>query len=105
MLSTPYRLRLQFICQRIANEAEVPLEDMVWAEKLAKANTSAAQMLKKARLSKNCKDTEEGGLDGFLRDLAIGGTGAGSQGYHYDTVDDIINFWKQDKPDDWRQRD
>ena len=38
MLSTQYRLRLEFICKRISNHEEVQLEDMIWAEKLAKAN-------------------------------------------------------------------
>ena len=36
MLSTAYRLRLESICRCIANNEEVPLEDMIWAEKLAK---------------------------------------------------------------------
>ena len=41
MLSTKYRLRLEFICKCIASGEEVKLDDMVWAQKLAKANTSA----------------------------------------------------------------
>ena len=41
MLSTQYRLRLQAICKDIAAGTEVSLEDMIWANKLAKANTSA----------------------------------------------------------------
>ena len=41
MLSTQYRLRLEFICKKIANKEEVKLEDMIWAEKLSKANTTA----------------------------------------------------------------
>ena len=49
MLSTKYRLRMEFICTRIANQEEVKLEDMIWAEKLAKANSSAGEMLRKAR--------------------------------------------------------
>ena len=48
MLSTKYRLRLEFICNRIANQEEVKLEDMIWADKLAKANASAGEMLRKA---------------------------------------------------------
>ena len=38
MLSTEYRLRLEFICSKIAKGEEVKLEDMIWADKLAKAN-------------------------------------------------------------------
>ncbi len=49
MLSTKYRLRLEFICKCIANNEEVKLDDMVWAQKLAKANTSAHEMLKKSK--------------------------------------------------------
>ena len=41
MLSTQYRLKLQAICKDIAAGTEVSLEDMIWANKLAKANTSA----------------------------------------------------------------
>ena len=49
MLSTAYRLRLESICQCIANKQQVPLEDMIWAEKLAKAHTTARDWLNKAR--------------------------------------------------------
>ena len=48
MLSTQYRLRLEFICKCIANNEEVKLEDMIWAEKLSKANTTAREWLRKA---------------------------------------------------------
>ena len=41
MLSTNYRLRLEFICDKISNGEEVKLEDMIWAEKLGKSNTTA----------------------------------------------------------------
>ena len=34
MLSTKYRLRLEFICKKIANKEEVQLEDMIWARNL-----------------------------------------------------------------------
>ena len=48
MLSTAYRLRLESICTCIANK-HVPLEDMIWAEKLAKRHTTARDWLNKAR--------------------------------------------------------
>ena len=47
MLSTAYRLRFESICRCIANNEEVPLEDMIWAEKLAKAHTSRVEIVKK----------------------------------------------------------
>ena len=49
MLSTQYRLRLVGICKAIAAGQEVSLEDMIWAEKLSKANPSARGMLSQAR--------------------------------------------------------
>ena len=49
MLSTKYRLRLESICKDIASGTEVTLEDMIWANKLAKANTSARGMMSQAR--------------------------------------------------------
>jgi hypothetical protein len=49
MLSTQYRLRLKGICNKIVKGEEVSLEDMIWAEKLAKANRSAATILRQAR--------------------------------------------------------
>jgi len=49
MLSTNYRLRLEGICKDIASGTEVSMTDMIWAQKLAKANTSARVMLSQAR--------------------------------------------------------
>ena len=49
MLSTKYRLRLEFICKCIANGEQVKLDDMIWAEKLAKSNTTAREWLRMAR--------------------------------------------------------
>ena len=36
MLSTNYRLRLEAICKDIASGTEVSIDDMIWAQKLAK---------------------------------------------------------------------
>ena len=69
MLSTQYRLRLEFICKCIANGEEVKLDDMIWAEKLSKANTSAREMLKKARRQSN--GIEEGSTDDFLNRMGL----------------------------------
>lgn len=106
MLSTQYRLRLEFICNRIANHEEVQLEDMIWAEKLAKANRSAATILRQARRKAENPDMQEGDMDDFLNQLDIGGLGHerfGKRGF--DSVDDMIDWWSEDKPEDWRQRD
>ena len=108
MLSTQYRLRLEAICQRIALHEEVSLEDMIWAEKLAKANRSAATILRQARRKAENPDMQEGDMDDFLNQLDIGGTGFdrfGKRGFN--SVDDMADWFTdgRDKPDDWRQRD
>jgi hypothetical protein len=106
MLSTAYRLRLEEICNRIINQKEVSLEDIIWAEKLAQVNRSAGTLLRQARRKAENPDMQEGGLDDFLNQLDIGGIGHESKGMSgFDTVDDIIDFFTEDRPDDWRQRD
>ena len=72
MLSTQYRLRLEFICKCIINGEEVKLDDMIWAEKLSKANTTAREMLKKARRQANNPDIQEGSLDDFMNKMGLG---------------------------------
>ena len=106
MLSTQYRLRLEFICKRIVAHEEVKLEDMIWAEKLSKANRSAATILRQARRKAENPDMQEGDLDDFLNQLDLGGIGHESRGISkFNSVDEIVDWFKQDKPDDWRQRD
>ena len=105
MLSTNYRLRLEFICNKIANREEVKLEDMIWAEKIAKANRSAASMLRKARRTAANPDMVEGGLDDFMNKMDLGDPDPSNHRTKFESVDDLINWFKQDKTDDWRQRD
>ena len=100
MLSTQYRLRLEGICKSIAAGTEVSIDDMIWAQKLSKANTSARGMLKKARrLSSNPNDS-------FLNNLNIGDSdSSGRQVRCFDNVDDMYDWFRPDRSDDWRQRD
>jgi len=106
MLSTQYRLRLEFICNRIATHQEVQLEDMIWAEKLAKVNRTAGKILRQARRKAENPDMQEGDMDDFLNQLDIGGTGHERFGKSsFDSVDDIVDFFTEDKPNDWRQHD
>ena len=80
MLSTAYRLRLEEICNKIVRQEEVSLQDIIWAEKLAKANRTAGTMLRQARRKAANPDMQEGGLDDFLNQLDIGGIGHESKG-------------------------
>ncbi len=108
MLSTQYRLKLQKICEKIVSHEEVSLDDMIWAEKLAKANRTAGTMLRQARRKAENPDMQEGDMDDFLNQLDIGGLGNERFGIgRFNSVDDIIDFFSEgrDKPEDWRQRD
>ena len=99
MLSTQYRLRLEGICNKIANGDDVPLEDMIWANKLSKANTTARGMLRQARrVSLNPEDD-------FFNGLNLGDPDPSSHKTGFDDVDDIADWFRQDRCDDWRQRD
>ena len=99
MLSTAYRLRLVDICKSIAAEQEVGLEDMIWAEKLAKANTSARGMLGSARRLKTDDDST------FLKYLNIGNSDSRKHKRGFTDAGDIADWFRNDRPDDWRQRD
>ena len=99
MLSTQYRLRLEAICKDIAAGTEVSLEDMMWASKLAKANTSARGMLNKARrLSTNPDES-------FLNSLDIGDPDSSNHKRGFGSPDDVVEWFHQERSDDWRQRD
>ena len=104
MLSTKYRLRLEFICKCIANNEEVKLDDMVWAQKLAKANTTAHEMLKKAR-RQSSQNIEEGSMDDFLNSMGLGDPDPSNHKTGFTSADDVLEWFQQDKPDDWRTRD
>ena len=104
MLSTKYRLRLEFICKCIANGEEVKLDDMVWAQKLAKANTTANEMLKKAR-RQSSQNIEEGTMDDFMNRMGLGDPDPSNYRKGFDSAEEIVDWFQRDKPDDWRQRD
>ena len=108
MLSTHYRLKLEAICRKIITQEEVSLEDMIWAEKLAKANRTASTILRQARRKAENPEMQEGDMDDFLNQLDIGGLGNERFGVRrFESADDIVDFFSEDrdKPDDWRQRD
>ena len=97
MLSTAYRLRLEGICKSIAAGTEVSIDDMIWAQKLAKANTSARGMLSPAR---RLATDEDGSC---LKFLDLGDPKSDKKGFN--GADDIADWFRQDRSDDWRQRD
>ena len=98
MLSTQYRLRLEFICKKIANNEEVKLEDMIWAEKLAKAHTTARDWLNKARRQSN--GIEEGSIDDFMNKMGLGDPDPSNHRTGFKGADEIVDWFQRD-----RQRD
>lgn len=105
MLSTQYRLRLEAICEKIVLHEEVSLEDMIWAEKLAKANRSAGTMLRQAR--RRAENPEMDEMDDFLNQMDIGGLGHERFGRRgFDSPNDLHDWFKRDEDEtDWRTRD
>jgi len=99
MLSTQYRLRLEGICKAIAAGTEVSMSDMIWAQKLAKANTSARGMLNQARKMSVNPD------DSFLNNLNIGDPDSSNHVRGFGSPEDVLDWFHQERSDDWRQRD
>tara|TARA_B100001109_G_scaffold96146_1_gene78345 strand:- start:614 stop:913 length:300 start_codon:yes stop_codon:yes gene_type:complete len=99
MLSTAYRLRLEGICKAIAAGTEVSIDDMIWAQKLAKANTSARGMLQQARRM----STDP--TDSFLNNLNIGDPDSSNHIRGFGSPEDVVDWFHQERSDDWRQRD
>jgi hypothetical protein len=104
MLSTQYRLRLEGICEKISNNEEVNLEDMIWAEKLAKSYTTARDWLNKAR-RQAAGDIQEGSMDDFMNRMGLGDPDPSNHRTRFKSADEIVDWFQRDKPDDWRQRD
>jgi hypothetical protein len=105
MLSTAYRLRLENICDRIVKGESVELNDIIWAEKLAKANRSAATILRSARRKAMNPNMSEDSLDGFLNALDLGDPDPSNHRSRFDGADDIVDFFSRDNEGDWRNRD
>ncbi len=105
MLSTQYRLRLEAICEKIVLGEDVSLDDMIWANKLAKANQSAASILRKARRRASNPNMEEGGLDDFMNQMDLGDPDPSNHSSGFGSADDIADWFSHERTDDWRQRD
>lgn len=72
MLSTNTRLRVEFICERIAKGAPVELNDMAWIQKLASRNPTVDSQLRKARRTAVQGEVERDSLDAFCNTMDLG---------------------------------
>ena len=105
MLSTQYRIKVEAICEKIVKGEPVELSEMIWVEKLAKANRSAATLLRQARRRAANPDMTEDSLDGFMNALDLGDPDPSNHRTGFNGADDIIDFFSRDNEGDWRNRD
>jgi hypothetical protein len=110
MLSHNYRIKLEEICNRIAKHEEVSLEEMVWCEKLAAHNASAAKILRQARRAASTPTMQEGDMDDFLNQLDLGSPDPTRHRTGFNSVDEIVDWFRRDDIDEgdennWRRRD
>ena len=96
MLSTQYRLRVEAICEKIVNGGSVELSEMIWVEKLAAVNRSAATLLRQARRKAANPEMTEDSLDGFLNALDLGNPDPTEHRTRFDGADDIADFFRND---------
>jgi len=96
MLSTQYRIKVEAICEKIVKGESVELSEMIWIEKLAKANRSAATLLRQARRKAANPDMKEGSMDEFLNLLDLGNPDPREHRTRFDSVDDIVDFFHND---------
>ena len=78
---------------------------MIWADKLAKANGSAKEMLRRARRQAMNPDMVEGSLDDFMNKMDLGDPDPSNHRTGFQSADEIVDWFKRDTTDDWRQRD
>jgi hypothetical protein len=100
MLSTQYRIRLEEIAGRISRGETVELNDIIWAEKLAKANRSAASILRKARREALNPNMHEDGLDAFMNAMDLGNPDPSTHLDSSHSIDDIVDFFHNDERPD-----
>ena len=96
MLSHNYRMRVEAICEKIVNRQAVELSEMIWIEKLAASNRSAATLLRQARRKAANPEMTEDSLDGFLNALDLGHPDPTEHRNRFDGADDIADFFHND---------
>ena len=105
MLSASVRLKLQDIASRISEHEEVSFEEMTFIQKWADHHQSAAEILRKARRRANCPKMEEGSLDEFMMIMDLGDPDPSNHLIGPQDPEDLLDWFRRDRTDDWRQRD
>jgi hypothetical protein len=105
MLSTQTRLRLEDIAARIAGGVTVTFEEMQFAQKWANANRSAAEILRRARRRAINGEPEKGSLDELLDVMDLGDPDPSGHMIGPQNPVDLAEWFRRDRPEDWRQND
>jgi hypothetical protein len=105
MLSTKIRLMLQEIANKIENQQTVSLEEMILAEKWAKSNRSAAEILRKARRISIQGKGQPDSLDEFLQAMDLGDPDPSNHKTGQMSPDDLADFFRNDNDEEWLKRD
>jgi hypothetical protein len=105
MLSTQTRIRLEDIAARIAGGLNVTFEEMQWAQKWAGANRSAAEILRRARRRAINGEPERGTIDELIDVFDLGSPDPADHLIGLQDPEDLANWFKRDRTDDWRQTD
>ena len=96
--------RVEYLCDRISRMEEVKIGDMIWLEKWSGVNSGVREKVRRARRSalrgKDCN-----GLDEFCDAMGLGDPDPSKHIRGFDGADDIAEWFREDRPDDWRQRD
>ena len=105
MLSTQTRLRLEDIAARIAGGLNVTFEEMTWATKWSQHNRSAAEILRRARRRAINGVPEKGTIDELIDVFDLGDPDPSTHLLGPQDPEDLANWFKQNKTEDWRQHD
>ena len=61
--------------------------------------------MRRARRLGNNPEMKQSSLEGFMNALDLGDPDPNNHKKGFDSVDDMVQWFSQDKTDDWRQRD
>ena len=67
--------------------------------------STAREMLKRARGRAANPDMQEGSMEDFMNKMGLGDPDPSNHRTGFGSADEIVDWFNQDKPDDWRQRD
>jgi len=105
MLRTETRLRLEDIAARIAGGLNVTFEEMQWATKWSEHNRSAAEILRRGRRRAISGIPEPGSLDELIDVFDLGDPDPSSHLIGPQDPEDLENWFKRKRTDDWLQTD